>query len=75
MVIGLITALVATASTGILANDGGELWEELHEGLANISLLLIVVHVVGVLASSVLHGENLIRAMLTGKKTRSATDV
>jgi cytochrome b len=75
MVIGLIVALLATASTGILANDGGELWKELHEGLANISLLLIAVHVVGVLASSVLHGENLIRAMLTGKKTRSATDV
>lgn len=75
MVIGLIITLVATAATGILANDGGELWEELHEGLANISLLLIIVHLAGVLASSVRHGENLIRAMLTGKKTRSAIDV
>jgi cytochrome b len=75
MVIGLIVALLATASTGILANDGGELWEELHEGLANVSLLFIAVHVVGVLASSLLHGENLIRAMLTGKKTRDPIDV
>jgi cytochrome b len=75
MVIVLIIALVATASTGILANGGGELWEELHEGLANISLLLVVVHVLGVLASSLLHGENLIGAMFTGKKTRDLIDV
>lgn len=68
MVIGLIVALLATASTGMFANDSGELWEELHEGLAKFTLLLVAVHVVGVMASSLLHGENLIRAMLTGKK-------
>ncbi len=75
MAIGLIIVLLATAATGILANDGGELWEELHEGLANILLLLVVVHVLGVLASSLLHAENLIGAMLTGKKTRDNIDV
>jgi cytochrome b len=75
MVVGLIVVLLATASTGILANGDEGLWEELHEGLANVSLLLIVVHVTGVIASSVLHRENLIFSMFTGIKKRSPIDV
>ena len=51
------------------SNDfGGELFEELHEGLANAMLAVVAVHVAGVLASSLLHGENLAKSMLTGYK-------
>ncbi len=39
-----------------------------HEFLANLSMLLITVHVAGVLISSWQHHENLIRAMIDGKK-------
>ena len=75
MVILLITTLLATIVTGVLMGGHEDLWEELHEGLASLSLLLIVVHILGVIAASLLHSENLIQAMLTGCKLRNHTDV
>ena len=51
-----------------------EAYEELHEALANISLLLVLLHVGGVLFESLLHHENLTRAMITGFKKSSPGD-
>ena len=50
-------------------NDiGGGFLEELHEGLAVTMLTVVFIHVAGVLSGSLMHGENLVRAMLNGRK-------
>lgn len=48
--------------------EGGEAFEEIHEIAANVSLLLILLHVAGVAWASRAHGENLLRAMIDGRK-------
>ena len=47
-----------------------DFWEEIHEVSTNFTLLLIALHIAGVLVSSKLHDENLVRAMITGRKKR-----
>ena len=42
--------------------------EELHEGLANGMMAVVVIHIAGVAVSSWLHHENLVKAMITGWK-------
>lgn len=49
-----------------------ELFEDVlegtHEFLANLMVLMVVVHVAGVLVESLLHRDNLIGAMISGRK-------
>ncbi len=76
-------AILALLSFGLLVTFTGWLtlheivgeWaEEVHEVLANIMLGIVIIHIVAVLAGSFLHKENLVRAMITGKKTAQHKD-
>ena len=71
--LGLTLAVTATGWAGF--NDlGGEWLNEVHEAVAGVMLTVAGVHVGGVLFGSWLERENLVRAMVTGRKTGRPQD-
>lgn len=72
MIVALLgTALLASASGWLYTTDrfwGVEWVEELHEGLANLLFVLAGVHVAGVVVESLRQRENLVAAMVHGRK-------
>jgi cytochrome b len=72
MILALLAGLSATAFTGWLmttdAYFGDDLVQGLHSLAADAVLLLVLLHVAGVLLASFRHRENLVKAMITGRK-------
>jgi len=72
MMIALMALLAGVCLTGWMSTlDAfwGEEWlEELHEGIANAILVLALVHAAAALFESWRHRENLVWAMVTGRK-------
>lgn len=51
-----------------------EFWEDIHEFVSHFTLFLIFLHITGVVVASRLHGENLVKAMITGKKSAAPSN-
>jgi cytochrome b len=72
MIVALLVAVSITAGSGaLMVTDrcwGVDWVEDLHALSSDLTLLLIAGHLCGVAVSSLLHHENLVLAMLTGRK-------
>jgi cytochrome b len=75
-ILALLILALATGASGWLAYQemGGEWMGELHEGVASVMLAVVLVHLAGVMLGSLVHRENLVWAMLTGRKQGNAGD-
>lgn len=78
MILALLAAVTATGLTGWLyttdAYWGVEWLGNVHESLSDLLFALAGLHILGVLTASRRHRENLIAAMLHGRKRPSAHD-
>ena len=74
MVLALLGLVALIATTGyMLTTDaywGSEGLKAFHEASAYALLALVFAHVAGVVWTSLAHGENLVAAMITGRKRR-----
>lgn len=74
-IVGMISLGLLVVVTGWASfNDYGDWIGELHEGFVNVLLLIIAIHIGGVVVSSFLHRENLIRSMVNGYKQGNSSD-
>jgi len=73
-----LVVLGAEESQGVLKGFSGhplgELTKELHESLSWLMFALVLMHLAGVVVESRVHRENLVKAMLTGRKLGGAGD-
>ena len=70
----LLSAVIVVTGWAIFNEIGTSILSELHEVASKLMLLVVGVHVAGVAVSSWLHRENLVRAMVTGKKEGTPVD-
>jgi cytochrome b len=74
MVLALLATVLGLVATGWMmgldAFWGVDWVEEAHETLAHLGLFLVALHLAGVIWEGRRHGENLVAAMVTGRKRR-----
>lgn len=70
-VFALLVLGIVSCVTGVVVFEdiGGDVPEEVHDLVSYAMLAVVILHVAGVLISSVMHRENLLRSMITGFKS------
>ena len=82
MIILLLLALLMTVITGFavygadkaagplafIGSSNEKMWEEVHEFFANVTVILVIAHIIGVAIESFIHRENLAKSMWHGFK-------
>jgi len=82
MIVLLLLALLMTVITGFavygadqasgplafISSGNEKMWEEAHEFFANVTLVLVFAHIIGVAVESFIHRENLAKSMWHGFK-------
>ena len=75
-ILALLLLAVLTSASGWFAYQEmlGEWVVNLHDLLADAMMALVILHLAGVAIGSLAHHENLVRAMITGRKLGTATE-
>ena len=79
MIVALLGAVAVTAGSGwLMVTDrfwGNRLVEAIHEIAADATIALAALHVLGGLVACLQHRENLVAAMVTGRKRREEAEL
>jgi cytochrome c biogenesis protein CcdA len=74
LILLLLGLAVGISGWATYAGVGGEASEDIHEALATLMLVVVGLHILGVAAGSWMHRENLVAAMITGRKRGAPSD-
>lgn len=69
-ILAIISVIILTVVSGYASYEeiGGEWLSDIHEAAASGLMGIVLIHIAAIIVTSVLHKENLAKAMITGRK-------